>query len=144
MFGHHEQTGFTNDDSARPWGWPWSERARRRARERADAELISELRWQWRCACSNSSLAPMIYTPSGATRGVPVIAHVELGPPVSFMVRVRAGQTAADFAAAAPVIAPAMNVAALEVIPLASNWVRIVLLPATAVTVPNRLPEPAL
>ena len=58
---------------------PGRECARRRARERADAESISELRWQWRCACSNTSLAPMIYTPSGATRGVPIIAHVDWG-----------------------------------------------------------------
>jgi hypothetical protein len=67
-----------------------------------------------------------------------------LGPPISFMVRARPGQTAADFAAAAPSLAPAMNAAALEVIPLASNWVRIVLLPAPSITSPFRAPTPAL
>jgi hypothetical protein len=144
VFGNRKQKDFTNDSSARQWGWLGAERAHRRARERAAAELISELRWQWRCACSNSPLAPMIYTPSGATRGVPVVAQVDLGPPISFMVRVRPGQTAADFAAAAPSLAPAMNAAALQVIPLASNWIRIVLLPTPSITSPYRTPEPAL
>ena len=105
--------------------------ARQRERERTDAELIGELRWQWRNACASTALSPMIYTPSGATRAVPVIAHVELGPPVAFTVKVRPGQTAHDFVAAAPTIAPAMGAAALQVIPLAPQWVRIVLVPAS-------------
>ena len=143
MFGHRKQEDVAYGTNAHQWGLPRSGRARRRARQRADAELINELRWQWRCACSNTPLAPMIYTPSGATRGVPVIAQVDLGPPISFMVRVRPGQTAADFVAAAPSLAPAMNASALEVIPLASSWVRIVLVPASAMTSPYRTPEPA-
>jgi hypothetical protein len=106
--------------------------------------LIGELRWQWRCACSNSSLAQMIYTPSGATRGVPVIARVDLGPPISMVVRVRPGQTAADFTTAAPTIAPALNAAALEIIPLASNWVRVVLVPTPPASSPYRVHEPAV
>ena len=34
---------------------------------------IGELRWLWRSACSGTPLAPMIYTPSGASRAVPVM-----------------------------------------------------------------------
>jgi len=104
-----------------------SERARRREQERADAHYISELRWQWRNTCSGTPLAPMIYTPSGATRAVPIIDHVDLGPPVTFTVRMRPGQTIADFIAAAPAIAPAFGVKTLEVTPIVQQWVRIVL-----------------
>jgi hypothetical protein len=74
-------------------------------------------------------LAHMIYTPSGATRAVPMIDHVDLGPPVTFTVRMRPGQTIADFVAAAPSIAPAFGVRVLEVTPLVQQWVRIVLVP---------------
>jgi hypothetical protein len=135
VFGNHKQTGVTNG-TAHTWSWPRSERARRRDRQRADAELMSELRWQWRSACSGTALAQMVYTPSGASRAVPLIGHVDLGPPVSFTVKIRPGQTLADFVAAAPSIAPAMNVAALQVSPLVPHWLRIVLLPQ-----PVRLPN---
>jgi hypothetical protein len=129
MFGRRRQTGSGNHGSSGEFGWPRSERARRRYRERADAELINELRWQWRSACSNTPLAPMIYTPSGAARAVPIIGQVDLGPPVSFTVRMRPGQTLADYRKAVPLIAPSMEVAALEVTPFVPHWVKIVLLP---------------
>jgi hypothetical protein len=93
-----------------------------------DTERIRDLKWQWRCACEGSSLAAFIYTPSGVTKAVPQITAVELGPPVVFTVRVRPGQSPADFAAAAPAIARAMNVAALEVREIGPRWLlRIVL-----------------
>lgn len=104
--------------------------ARHRDRERADAERAGDLRWLWRNACASTALSPMIYTPSGATRAVPVIANVELGPPVALTVKMRPGQTAGDFVDAAPAIASAMGVAALQVVPLAPQWVQIVLAPA--------------
>jgi hypothetical protein len=128
MFGHN-QMDFLND-AAREWCWRWSDRGRRRNRERADAELISELRWQWRSACAGTSLSQVVYTPSGTTRAVPMIGHVDLGPPVTFTVRVRPGQTLDDFVAAAPLIAPALNAAALQVTPLVlvPQWMRVVLL----------------
>ena len=118
-----------------------SERTRRREQERADAHYISELRWQWRNTCSGTPLAHMIYTPSGATRAVPMIEHVDLGPPVTFIVRMRPGQTTADFVAAAPSIAPAFSVSALEVTPLAQPWVRIVLVPDGRSDLDRRQPE---
>jgi hypothetical protein len=143
MFGRHKQTNLSNEGTAHSWGWPRSERARRREREHDQAERISELRWLWRSACSGTPLAPMIYTPSGASRAVPLIGHVDLGPPVSITVKIRPGQTIDDFRAAAPAIAPAMNVAELHVIPLVPHWLRIVLLPATApVRMPTTTAEP--
>jgi hypothetical protein len=108
---------------------PRSERAQRRERERADAELISEVRWLWRSACAGTPLAPMVYTPSGPSRAVPRIDHVDPGPPVALTVLIRPGQTIADFLAAAPMIAPAMGMAELQVTPLVQQWVRIVLVP---------------
>lgn len=137
MFGRHAHTDSLNGGTAHAWGRPRAERARQRNQQRADAELISDVRWQWRNACSSTALAPMIYTPSGATRAVPVIAQVDLGPPVTLTVKVRTGQAVADFVAAAPAIAAAMDVAALDVIPLAAGWVRIVLVDRPAVSMPN-------
>lgn len=103
---------------------------RRRARER-DAEFLSELRWQWRSGCSATLLSQLVYTPSGAARSVPLIGQIDLGPPVTFTVRMRAGQTLDDYTAAAPVIASAMDVAALRIVPLAPHWIRVVLVPAS-------------
>jgi hypothetical protein len=128
MFGRRGQPSSSEDDSASAWLWPRSNRARRRDRERAEAERISDLRWQWRSACAGTSLSQVVYTPSGASRAVPMIGHVDLGPPVSFIVRVRPGQTLADFVAAAPLIAPALNVAALQVTPHVPHWLKVVLL----------------
>jgi hypothetical protein len=142
MFGRQRHTGYTDDRTAHAWGWPRSERARQRDRARADSHLISELKWQWRSACQGTPLAPMVYTPSGPTRAVPVIGHVDLGPPVTFTVRIRPGQTIADFVASAPAIAPAFGVAELEVSPLVPQWVKIVLVPHHArVAVPDTLAE---
>jgi len=141
MSGRRDQTSFSNDDTAHAWRWPRSNRARRRDRERAEAELISDLRWQWRSACAGTTLGRMIYTPSGPAVAVPLIGHVDLGPPVAFAVRLRPGQTLADFIAAAPSIAPALNVAGLQVTPLVPQWVRIVLLTAPLVAVPDRPSE---
>src|SRR6185437_8627142 len=85
----------------------------RRERERA-GEQMADLRWRWRNACSATPLAPMIYTPSGVTRSVPTIEHIDLGPPVTLRVRMRVGLTIDDFHAAAPKLAPAMGVAAIH------------------------------
>jgi hypothetical protein len=98
-------------------------------RERDAAELIAEVHWQWRSVCQGTSLAQMIYTPSGPTKAIPMIGHIDVGPPVSFTVRIRPGQTIDDFVKAAPLIAPALGAAALQVTPLVPQWVRVVLLP---------------
>jgi hypothetical protein len=144
VFGRQKQTDFSTDGTARARGWPRSERARRRDRERADAELINELRWQWRSACTGTSLAQMIYTPSGPTRAVPMIESVHLGPPVSLLIRLRPGQTLDEFKAAAPALAPTLDVAELQMIPVPPYWVRIVLLPAPVVALPSRLTRPVV
>ena len=109
-----------------------SERARRRERERADAETVREMRWLWRSACVGTALAPMIYTPSGASRAVPLVDHVDLGPPITLTVRIRPGQRVDDFVAAAPLIAPAMGMAEVQVTPFRHQWVRIALIPLYA------------
>jgi hypothetical protein len=143
MLGRIDRTNcLTDATTTRTWGWPRSSRAIRRDRERAEAELISELRWQWRSACTGTSLAQVVYTPSGTTRAVPQIGHVDLGPPVTLTVRMRPGQTLADFIAAAPAIAPTFNVAALHVATLVPGWLRIVLVTAPLVAVPDEQSEP--
>jgi hypothetical protein len=136
VFGRRKQTDSLNGGTAHAWSWPGSGRARQRDIERVDVELASEIRWQWRNACANTALAPMIYTPTGATRAVPVIADVHLVPPVTLIVKVRPGQSIADFVKAAPAIADAMDVMALDVAQLAPHWVRVVLVDRPSVRVP--------
>jgi hypothetical protein len=139
MVGRSRHTVFANGETVATRGlsW-WAERARQREQAKADAELIRDLRWQWHSACAATSLSQMIYTPSGPTRAVPMIAHVDLGPPISLTVRMRPGQRLADFVAAAPAIAPALDATALEATPLAAPWVRVVLLQAPLVALPGR------
>jgi hypothetical protein len=143
MVGRRNHTVFANgvNVAARGLGW-WAERTRQREQAEADAELIRELRWQWRSVCAATSLSQMIYTPSGPTRAVPLIEHVDLGPPISLTVKMRPGQRLADFTAAAPAIAPALNATALEATPLTAPWVRVVLLQAPLVALPSRSFEP--
>jgi hypothetical protein len=144
VFGRQKQTDSMSGGATYAWSWPRSGRIRQqRNLERADAELISEVRWQWRSACANSTLAPMIYTPCGATRAVPVIVDVDLGPPVALIVKVRPGQSVGDFVKAAPAIAEGMGVMALEVTSLASHWVRVVLIDRPAVRMPHDPAPPA-
>jgi len=95
----------------------------------------------WRSACSGTALAPMVYTPSGPSRAVPLIDHINLGPPISLTVRVRPGQTIADFISAAPSIAPAMGMASLQVTPLVQQWVRVVLVPPSHGPMPETPPD---
>jgi len=140
MFGRQHDNGVSGG-TAHGWSWPRSDRARRRERERTDAEMINELRWQWRNACQGTPLAPIVYTPSGPTRAVPVIGHVDLGPPVVFTVRIRPGQTIADFVAAAPAIAPAFGAADLQITPLVPQWLKIVFVTYAHEAVPDLPPE---
>jgi hypothetical protein len=127
VFKFHQLMDSLNGGMAHPR--PRSERAERRERERADAEMIKEVRWLWRSACAGTPLAPMVYTPSGPSRAVPLIDAVDPGPPVTLTVKIRPGQTIADFAAAAPLIAPAMGMASMEVVPFVQQWVLVVLHP---------------
>jgi hypothetical protein len=135
---------FTHSNTLNGGSSGRTDRARRRERERADAELISEVRWMWRSACAGTPLAPMVYTPSGPSRAVPLVDHVDLGPPITLTVRVRPGQTIADFIAAAPSIAPSLGMAELRVSPFVQQWVHIVLIPPSpvvAVTTPSYDPH---
>jgi len=68
-----------------------------------------------------------IYTPSGHTVSVPRIARADFGPPVSFTVRMRPGQRAADITAVAPRLACALGVPGLEVTDREAGWVHVVM-----------------
>jgi|SRR5689334_2251103 hypothetical protein len=132
MFGRRNPTEYMHHER--------SGRVRRRERELA-TERMSDLRWRWRNACSATPLAPMIYTPSGVTRAVPTIDHIDLGPPVRLRVRLRIGLTIADFIDAAPKIAPAMGVAAIRFTQVAEHWVEAVLLPSPGAAPPYQSSE---
>ena len=132
MFGRRNPTEYMHHER--------SCRVRRRERELA-TERMSDLRWRWRNACSATPLAPMIYTPSGVTRAVPTIDHIDLGPPVRLRVRLRIGLTIADFIDAAPKIAPAMGVAAIRFTQVAEHWVEAVLLPSPGAAPPYQSSE---
>jgi hypothetical protein len=137
MFERLYRTDLLDDGTGHGGLWPRSGRARRRAQERAVSRLVSEVRWVWRSACQGTPLAQVVYTPSGPTRAVPQIGHVDLGPPISFTVQIRPGQTIADFLAVAPAIAPAFNVAELAITPLVPHWLNVVLVePEALVPVP--------
>lgn len=112
-----------------------------RAQKRAAAEQLSDLKWRWRCACEGTPLANFVYTPSGVTKAVPQITNIELGPPVVLTVRVRLGLSPADFVTAAPSIALALGVAALDVVEMNPRWLlRIILRSEPLATVVSHRP----
>jgi hypothetical protein len=121
--------GDSSRDVTVGFAWWRSNRARMADLAEAEAEQAKALRWQWREACTGTSLSRMIYTPSGVTIAIPRIGHVDLGPPISFTVQMRPWQTLAQFEDAVPRIASAMNVPSLSVNPLVSNWLRITISP---------------
>jgi hypothetical protein len=122
MSGLRRRLGRSDD---RGWGRGWlrSDRARERDRKFSEDEQIKALKWQWRVACQRSPVGRMIYTPSGVTIAIPIIKHIDLGPPIRMRVQLSSGQTADDLIKAAPSIASAMNVAALHVATLTPPWV---------------------
>ena len=138
MFRLNHNADIMDDDVPSAWRWPRSERARKRDRQREESRQMSELRWEWRSACSGTPLAPMIYTPSGPSRAAPLVDHIDLGPPIALTVRIRPGQTIDDFMAAAPAIAPVLNAKELRITPLAQRWVQVVLVTTPLVAVPDR------
>ena len=99
---------------------------KRYARARVQSQWLAALRYQWQHACQHVGLGLMIYTPSGVIISVPRIARADFGPPLSFTVRLRPGQKAADVAAAAPRLAPALGVAGLRVSDRGDGWANIV------------------
>jgi hypothetical protein len=60
------------------------------------------------------------------TVSVPRIARADVGPPVSFTVRLRPGQRAADITAVAPRLASTLGAAGLKVTNREAGWVTIV------------------
>lgn len=98
----------------------------RHERARAEAQRTAALRADWQQACHHVGLGLMIYTPSGITVSVPRIVRVDWGTPVSFTVRLRPGQLAADIRAVAPRLAVALGVASLLVTEREAGWVTVV------------------
>jgi hypothetical protein len=101
---------------------------KRHARARAESKRLATLRYQWQEACQHVGLGLMIYTPSGFVVSVPRIVRADFGPPVSFTVRLRPGQRAADIKAAAPRLARALGVARLHVTKREAGWVNVVVI----------------
>ena len=97
----------------------------RYARARVESRRLSALRGQWQQACQHVGLGLTIHTPSGFTVSVPRIAWADFGPPVSFTVRLRPGQRAADITAAAPRLARALGVPGLKVTKREGGWVNV-------------------
>jgi hypothetical protein len=116
-----ERTGL-----ARLWYQLGPGSGKRHARARAESERLATLRYQWQQACQHVGLGLMVYTPTGFTVSVPRIARADFGPPMSFTVRLRPGQRAADIKAAAPRLARALGVARLRVAKREAGWVDVV------------------
>jgi hypothetical protein len=125
--GRINQAIFWIHDRNLQWKQERANRNLQREQDRANAEMITEIRWLWRRACMDTALMSIVNTASGPTRAVPVIGHVELGPPIALTVKLRPGQTYSDFANALPSIAPAMGMVGLRVTPLVPSWVQVVL-----------------
>ena len=119
--GGPERTGL-----ARLWHQLGPGSRERHARACLEAERLAALRYQWQQGCQHVGLGLMIYTPSGITVSVPRVARADFGPPVSFTVRLRPGQLAADIIAAAPRLAPALGVGGLQVTQRGASWVNVV------------------
>ncbi len=99
---------------------------RRRARARADAERLAALRYRWQDACQHAGLGMMVYTPSGVVASVPRIARADFGPPVSFTVQLRPGQSAADLWSAERRLSRALHVDRLDIIDRPAPWAIVV------------------
>jgi hypothetical protein len=118
--------GLERSGLARLWHQLGPGSRKRHARARVESQWLAALRYQWQQACQHVGLGLMIYTPSGVTVSVPRIVRADFGPPVSFTVRLRPGQGAADLTAAVPRLARALGVAGLRVTEREAGWVNVV------------------
>jgi hypothetical protein len=109
----------------------------RHMQTRAEAQRLALLRAQWEEACHHIGLGLMIYTPSGVGVSVPRIARVDFGPPLSFTVRLRPGQKAADITAVARRLALALRVPGLRATDLAVGWATVVVVDPVAGSAPG-------
>jgi hypothetical protein len=109
----------------------------RHVQARAEAQRLAMLRAQWEEACHHVGLGLMIYTPSGIGVSVPRIARADFGPPLSFTVRLRPGQKAADLTAVARRLALALRVPGLRATDGAAGWATVVVVDPLAGSAPG-------
>lgn len=108
----------------------WTPRWLRRHREERElARWAAELDWQWRDAADIAHLARHSVTPARIPVTVaPQVHSVELGPPMTLLVRMLPGQVVDDFQAQAHRIAGAMDVPAVQIESDEPGWVKVMLL----------------
>jgi hypothetical protein len=109
----------------------------RHLRSRTEAQRLALLRAQWVEACHHVGLGLMIYTPGGVGISVPRIARADFGPPLSFTVRLRPGQKAADITAVARRLALALGVPGLRATDQAVGWATVVVVDPLAGSAPG-------
>lgn len=86
-----------------------------------------EIKSIWREVCVGSHLARRLL-PTGSTWAPPRIGRITLGPPTTFTVELRPGQSGQDIDDAAPHLAQAYGVADVYVTDLVRGWVTIELI----------------
>lgn len=127
---------------ARSWSWTsWRER---RDTRRDDLAEVDALVWAWRIACAGVGIGREVHTVSGPTMSTPRLVHVTLGPPTVLVVELLPGQLAADVAAAADRIAPALGAHRLRVEARGHHHALVRLLDRDPLDVAVPVPSPAL
>jgi hypothetical protein len=114
-------------DVSHSWWMPrWLQRERQvRVLERWAAELG----WQWSEAADVADLARHTVTPAKYPVTVaPTVHSVDMGPPVTLLVRMLPGQIADDFQAQEERLATALGVSAVHIEPYDPGWIRVTLL----------------
>ena len=113
--------------AAHSWWMPaWLQR---RQEERALERWATELGWKWSDAADIAHLTRHSTTAAKIPLTVaPQVHSVELGPPVTLLVRMLPGQIVDDFEARAHRLAAAMDVPAVHIEPYEPGWVKVVLL----------------
>jgi hypothetical protein len=122
----------------RPGDWPGDSGNRE-----VNSWRVREIRRLWREACEGYNLCQWVPTPSGWTVAGPEIKRVMLGDPTVLLVQLRPTQDIAELVQTAPSIAAHLGTAALKVLPLRGQWVRVQLLAVEAPSTPVPIPLPA-
>jgi S-DNA-T family DNA segregation ATPase FtsK/SpoIIIE len=89
----------------------------------------AELGWRWNDAADIADLTRHSMTPARIPLTVaPQVHSVELGPPVTLLVRMLPGQIVDDFETRAERIAAAMDIPAVHIESYEPGWVKVILL----------------
>jgi hypothetical protein len=118
---------------------PWW---RRRRQEREQAEATRYLGWQWQDTALGAGLVRRTESAAGIPHvSMPELVRVDVGPPVTLVVRMLPGQLIDDYRKQAHRIAEGMGVAMVRVSPGHIGWVRLGLLVRDPLTTPMPLPR---